>query len=294
LVDIAENHAREIAVRWYFDVIKNPRTPSYHDMSEQEAISQAEEFYRQFRAIFLSEKPYDTARQFFSQYAEARYRGGIPSSEAIYALALMRRHIWLYSDFHFTFITADERMQAIESLNRMMLIFDYAVHVVTAKYEALVRQDLDNKFNMLNAFRMNGALEKFKSSIMAFLLFAASMMIFYYHALAKTSVSHTYVFSLPVVLAAMWWGRKGISIAVALGVYIMFSAYLFLNRSPGVEDFALTGTLMVLAFVVSLLSEGLEGVERAYTNGMNEQIKSPLPPRRESFGRNLKTESLKG
>jgi hypothetical protein len=44
----------------------------------------------------------------------------------------MRRHIWLYSDFHFTFITADEHMQAMESLNRMMLIFDYAVHVITA------------------------------------------------------------------------------------------------------------------------------------------------------------------
>jgi hypothetical protein len=106
-------------------------------------------------------------------------------------------------------------------------------------------------------------------------------------------VSHTYVFSLPVVLAAMWWGRKGISIAVALGVYIMFSAYLFLNRAPGAEDFTLTAILMILAFVVSLLSEGLDRVERAYTSRVNEEIKSP-PPRRESFGRNLKAESLKG
>jgi|GEM_PF-40275 len=295
LVDIAKNHAREIAVRWYFDVIKNPRTPSYHDISEQDALPQAEEFYHHFRAIFLSEKPYDTAHQFFSRYAEARYREGIPSSEAIYVLILMRRHIWLYSDFHITFVTADERRQAIESLNRMMLIFDYAVHVITAKYEELVRQDLDKKFGMLNIIRMTGALEKFKSSIMAFLLFAAGSMIFYYHALLKTSVSHAYTFFIiPIVLAAIWWGRKGISIAVALGVYLMFSSYLFLNRAPLLEDFAHTIIFVVVAFVVSLLSEGLERVEAAYTNRKKGHMKSVFPPRREGVGQSLEAGSIEG
>ena len=294
LVDIAENHAREIAVRWYFDVIKNPRTPSYHDISEQDALPQAEEFYHHFRTIFLSEKPYETAHQFFSRYAEARYRNGIPSSEAIYVLVLMRRHIWLYSDFHITFVTADERRQAVESLNRMMLIFDYAVHVLTAKYEELVRQDLDKKFGMLNFIRMTGALEKFKSSIMAFLLFAAGSMIFYYHALLKTNVSHAYTFYIPVVLAAIWWGRKGISIAVALGVYIMFSGYLFLNRAPLLEDFARTVIFVVVAFAVSLLSEGLERVEAAYTNCNKGQMKSVSPPRREGVSQSLEAGSVEG
>ncbi|MCX5835354.1 MAG: hypothetical protein NTV99_12785 [Deltaproteobacteria bacterium] len=270
LVDIAENHAREIAVRWYFDVIKNPRTPSYHYISEQDALPQAEEFYHHFRAIFLSEKPYETAYQFFSRYAEARYRDGIPSSEAIYVLVLMRRHIWLYSDFHITFVTADERRHAIESLNRMMLIFDYAVHVITAKYEELVRQDLDKKFGMLNFIRMTGALEKFKSSIMAFLLFAAGAMVFYYHALLKTDVSYSYAFYIPIVLAAIWWGRKGISIAVALGVYLMFSSYLFMNNAPLMEDVARTVIFVAVAAVISLLSEGLQRVEVAYTNGKKE------------------------
>jgi hypothetical protein len=270
LVDIAQNHAREIAVRWYFDVIKNPRTPSYHDISEQDALPQAEEFYHHFRAIFLSEQPYETAHQFFSKYAEARYRDGIPSSEAIYVLVLMRRHIWLYSDFHITFVTANERGQAIESLNRMMLIFDYAVHVITEKYEELVRQDLDKKFGMLNIIRMTGTLEKFKSSIMAFLLFAASLMIFYCHALLKTSVSYSYTFYIPIVLAAIWWRRKGISIAVALGVYLMFSGYLFLNQAPLLEDFARTIIFVAVAAVISLLSEGLERVETAYTNSKKE------------------------
>ena len=294
LVDIAENHAKEIAVRWYFDVIKNPRTPSYHDISEQDGISQAEEFYRHFRAIFLSEKPYEAARQFFSRFAEARFHEGICASEATYALALMRRHIWLYSDFHVTFITADERKQAIESLNRMMLIFDYAVHVITVKYEELVRQDLDKKFSMLNLIRMNGALEKFKSSIMAFLLFASSSMIFYYHALAKTNVAHAYIFYVPVVLAAIWWGRKGVSIAVALGVYLMFSRYLFHSQAPTLDDLARTVTFVIVAFVVSLLSEGLARVEAAYTNRNKGFSDSVLSPHRGHVGQSLKAGSVKG
>ncbi len=272
LVDMAENHAREIAVRWYFDVIKNPRTPSYHDISEQDALPQAEEFYHHFRTIFLSEKPYETAHQFFSKYAEARYREGIPSSEAIYVLILMRRHIWLYSDFHITFVTADDRKQAVESLNRMMLVFDYAVHVITAKYEELVRQDLDKKFGMLNFIRMTGALEKFKSSIMAFLLFAAGAMVFYYHALLKTTVSYSYTFYVPIVLAAIWWGRKGVSIAVALGVYLMFSSYLFMNSPPVMGDLARTVIFVAVAAVISLLSEGLQRVEAAYTNSKQKRF----------------------
>jgi len=294
LVDIAENHAREIAVRWYFDVIKNPRTPSYHDISEQDGISQAEEFYRHFRTIFLSEQPYETAREFFSRFAEARYREGICASEATYALSLMRRHIWLYSDFHVTFVTADERKQAIESLNRMMLIFDYAVHVITVRYEELVRQDLDKRFSMLNLIRMNGDLEKYKSSIMAFLLFAASALIFYYHAVAKANVAHAYVFYVPVVLAAIWWGRKGVSIAVALGVYLMFSRYLFHSQAPTLEDLARTTTFVIVAFVVSLLSEGLARVEAAYTNRNKKFSDGVASPHRGPVGQSLKAGSVKG
>jgi hypothetical protein len=262
LVDIAENHAREIAVRWYFDVIKNPRTPSYHDISEQDALPQAEEFYRHFRDIFLSEKPYETARQFFSRYAEARYREGVPSSEAIYVLVLMRRHIWLYSDFHITFVTADERKQAIESLNRMMLIFDYAVHVITEKYKELIKSRIVQKgLGTINALRLSGSMEKFRSSIMAILLSIGGIAVLFYNLFLRAEFPYDHLLYVPVVLAAIWWGKKGVSVAIGIGVYLIMCSAAFLNRLPA--DHGISAMMFfAAAVIIALLAEGIENIER--------------------------------
>ncbi len=261
LIEIAENHAREIAARWYFDVIKNPRTPSYHNLSEEEAVPLAEEFYRHFSTIFLSEKPYEKARPFFSRYAEDRHRRGIPSSEAIYALSLMRRQIWLYSDYHLTFTTAEERMQAIESLNRMMLIFDYAVHVITSKYEELIRRDLNSKVGILNVLRMNGSLEKFRSSIMAILLFIGGIAVLFYHLFLKVEFPYAHLFYIPVILATLWWGKKGVSIAVGIGVYLVMSSAAFLNRLPAELGISVV-MFFTAAVIIALLTEGIERIEK--------------------------------
>jgi hypothetical protein len=43
----------------------------------------------------MSDNPYETAQQIFSRYAAQQYAEGMPLPEAIYALTLMSRHIWL-------------------------------------------------------------------------------------------------------------------------------------------------------------------------------------------------------
>lgn len=262
LIDIAENHSREIAVRWYFDVIKNPRTPSYHNMSEEDIIPQAEQFYRHFKAIFLNEKPYEISHQFFSRYAEERFHEGIPANEAIYALSLMRRHIWLYSDFHITFVTADERKQAIESLNRMMLIFDYAVHIITDKYKELFKKKMiQDGPGPLRALRLSGTLVKFRSSIMAILLFIAGIAVLTYHLFLRVDFPYEYMFYLPAILATLWWGKKGVSISVGIGVYLIVSSAAFLNRLPAGKGISIL-MLIVVSFICAGLIEEIEKMQR--------------------------------
>ena len=63
-------------------------------------------------------------------------------NEAVYALILMRRHIWLYAEFQATFISAVEQKQAVESLLRTILTFDYIMYFVTQKYEELLKSEL--------------------------------------------------------------------------------------------------------------------------------------------------------
>ncbi|NPV03502.1 MAG: hypothetical protein HPY67_02065 [Syntrophaceae bacterium] len=145
LIEVTEKHADRIASQWLGDVRMNPKTPSYHNFSDEKALSHAAAFYRNFRSLFSAEKPYDAARKFFTKYADGRYAEGIPLHEAIYALILMRRHIWLYAEFQSLFVSAVEHQQAAESLTRTILMFDYATYVITERYEELMKRETEER-----------------------------------------------------------------------------------------------------------------------------------------------------
>lgn len=142
LIEITEQNASKIAQQWLKDVRTNPRTPIYHSLQEGRALESALEFYGHFRSLFCTEKPYQEARKFFSRYADERYAEGIPLHECLYALILMRRHIWLYAEFQAIFVTAVEQHQAVESLTRTILMFDYATYVIAERYEELMKREM--------------------------------------------------------------------------------------------------------------------------------------------------------
>jgi len=141
LIDLTENNAEKIARQWAKDVKTNEKTKSYHGASEERIIQQAIGFYHHFREMFVHDTPYRLAENFFEHYAQERCREGIPLHEAVYALILMRRHIWLYAEFQAIFIAAVEHRQAVESLSRTILMFDYAMYVITRKYRELMKME---------------------------------------------------------------------------------------------------------------------------------------------------------
>ncbi|NPU85624.1 MAG: hypothetical protein HPY65_14205 [Syntrophaceae bacterium] len=145
LIEITERNAETIAQQWYNNVRMNPRTPSYHKIPEDEAKKQAMYFYTNFRKLFYSDNPFEEAQDLFSKYAEARYREKIPLPEAVYAMTLMRRHMWLFSTSQAVFITAVEHHHAAESQSRTILMFDYAVYILVQKFEELMKKEFEEK-----------------------------------------------------------------------------------------------------------------------------------------------------
>ncbi len=139
LVDLTKTNTEEITRQWAKDVKTNRRTYSYHDAPEDKIILQATDFYRYFQEMFFHESPYDLAEEIFEKYADERYKEGIPLHEAVYALILMRRHMWLYAEFQSMFNTEVEHRQAVESLSRTILMFDYIMYVITRKYWKLMK-----------------------------------------------------------------------------------------------------------------------------------------------------------
>jgi len=265
LIDLIETKGGEMARQWAADVRKNHRTPSYHGLPEEKAIPQAVFFYTHFRQMFFTENPYDSAKTFFFRYAEERYREKIPLQEAIYALILMRRHMWLYAEFQATFITAVEQQQVAESLNRTILMFDYATYQITEKYQELISRDIDRKLGAIKTLRMEdpagGKQGVFKAGLMSVLLLIACLLTYYYHAKLGVGVIFTHLFYIPIILASIWWRKKGVLVALFLGILILVSHALFMQGVPFSDDIVRAVMFVLIGFVVARLMEGLKKVE---------------------------------
>ncbi len=264
LIDFTEQHATEIAKQWYAAVKKNPRTPSYHNLSEDEAIPQAVDFYHNFRNVFMAKNPYEMAKQVFSIYAVRSFEKGIPLSEAIYALIMMRRHMWLYADFEAIFTSSIERQVAVESLNRTILMFDYATNVIIQKYQELMKAEYDAKVTPLKAIGMEGNEKAGRGLLMAILLITAGLLTYYSQAVLVKDVIFTHLFYIPIILACIWWKRRGIYVALALGIYLVISHLIFLKEVPLIYDIIRAVMFLVISTVIAVLAEGLTTGRRHY------------------------------
>ncbi len=268
LIALIEKHADPIARSWAKDVRKNPRTASYHEKPEEILIPLALHFYDNFRKMFYAEKPAEVSREFFAQYAEEQYAAKIPLHEAIYALILMRRHIWLYAEFQVIFITAVEQKQAVDSLVRTILMFDYAITFISQRYQERIRGELDENLGILNMIRLESPLgtrlAPYRTAIMTTLLVGSFLLTYYYHAVAGSNVIFTHLFYIPIVLGGIWWKRKGIVIAAVLGVFLVLSHLVFLQGVPLSDDVVRAFMFLVIGAVVAFLSEGITRAEEIY------------------------------
>ncbi len=139
-VELAEQHAEKMAKRWTMDVQNNARTKKYKELDEERIISQGVKFYQNFSKMFADEKISESALKYFRTYAQESFAMGIAMDEAVYALILLRRHIWLYAEFQTIFSSAIDQRQALDTLSRTILLFDYAAYEVTKEYQELMKK----------------------------------------------------------------------------------------------------------------------------------------------------------
>jgi len=144
-VDLAERHAEKMAKRWALDVQNNIHTKKYKELPEEEIIQQSVKFYQNFSKMFLDEKIKEKTLEYFRDYAQESFAMGIPMDQAVYALILLRRHIWLYAEFQTIFSTGIAQRQALDTLNRTILLFDHATYEVTKEYQKLMKKEHNKK-----------------------------------------------------------------------------------------------------------------------------------------------------
>ena len=145
LLDLMENSSASIAKQWAKDVVKNHKTPYYHNSDQDKIIPQAVEFYQKLSRVYTDKDPFTAIQKFMGKFAEARFKEKVPLHEALYAIVLMRRHIWLYAEFQVIFITIVEQHQAMDSQTRTILMFDYIMYAFTEKYWELMNLEFARK-----------------------------------------------------------------------------------------------------------------------------------------------------
>jgi len=137
LLNFTEQHAQEIARQWTKALMSNPKTAAYKKVREFKLVNQGESFYRNLKKLYFEQNTYDVATVYFSKFAEEQFYENIPLDEAIYALMLLRRQMWLFAEFQVLFTSALDQYQASDGINRTVLLTDYGIIAMVRKYNEL-------------------------------------------------------------------------------------------------------------------------------------------------------------
>ncbi len=105
---------------------------------------------------------------------------------------------------------------------------------------------------------------KYKIIVMAALL-GICCFLTYYSRVHGVYTVFTHFFYIPVILAALWWRRKGLAVAVFLALLLIFSHHLIemeaesindlIRSSMFINDLARSSMFVVIGLVTAMLSE---------------------------------------
>ena len=97
--------------------------------------------------------------------------------------------------------------------------------------------------------------QKYKMYLIAILLFGSCVLTYYYHVLLQTGTAFSHFFYVPIILASLWWKRKGLAVAVFLAVVIVFSHYFLRHYTVTANDYFRALMFVTVGLVTALLSE---------------------------------------
>lgn len=112
--------------------------------------------------------------------------------------------------------------------------------------------------------------EKYKILLIIILLAIASSLTYYFHAVLKTGIIFTHFFYIPIILAALWWKRKGLVVAIFLVALLFLGDLLIKNMAPSYDNIIRSIMFIVISIVVVILSERIAKNEKSLRDNEEE------------------------
>ncbi len=100
---------------------------------------------------------------------------------------------------------------------------------------------------------------KYQIAVMGLLIGFSLFLIYYFHYMLGITVIFTHFFYIPIILAAIWWKKKGLIVPVLLSTALILS-HVFSGEVdlPVTEDCFRSAMFMFVGVIAALLSDEIE------------------------------------
>jgi len=115
--------------------------------------------------------------------------------------------------------------------------------------------------------------EKYKIWVMAILLAGVCLLLYYFHVILGTGTIITHIFYIPIILASIWWKRKGLVVALFSSGFLIFSHVFLRPDVAAYNDYFRAFMFIVIAFVVAQLSRRI-AKEHEALRAANQQLRA--------------------
>jgi len=106
-----------------------------------------------------------------------------------------------------------------------------------------------------------GQKEKYRIAIMIILVVTLCFLTYYFHASLGVSIIFTHSFYLPIILASLWWKKKGLIVAIFLAVFLIWSHIFVRQDVASINDYLRASLFIVTGFVAAILRQEIAQVE---------------------------------
>src|SRR5215470_3505566 len=140
LMQQIETHAEKLTARVIDAVRTSPRTMSFRNLSEEELRRR---FFDLFRNLgrWLSEKSEGEIETIYGDIGRQRCREAVPLSELVYALLLVKQHLWDYVQTNVVAVSESTLYEEELVAEMMGRFFDRALYYTIRGYENVWAKD---------------------------------------------------------------------------------------------------------------------------------------------------------
>ncbi|MFC2160889.1 hypothetical protein ACFLRW_04110 [Acidobacteriota bacterium] len=134
LVNLIENDAEHMTLKWLEDVKMRIKTPTYHTFNEKDLFNTAYKVYKNLGKWISWETTKDHIAAEYMAHGARRRDQEFELSEVVQALILMRRHLWQKVLDDGLLDTALDMYQAMDLNRQVVRYFDRAIYFTIVGY----------------------------------------------------------------------------------------------------------------------------------------------------------------